>query len=247
MENKQKTIAFWLGTVLGVVVVVFFLVTINQKINTATTTNTVTFSGEGKVIAKPDVAKLSFSIVTQATTSNAAKDANAAKSNEVTAFLKKQNIEEKDIRTSGYNLYSQQSYSITGGSPRITGYQASQNFQVTIRDLANAGKILDGIVLAGVNQVDQLQFVIDDPEMLKAKTREMAIADAKEKAGALEALIDIDLGKIINFQENSAGDMVYYEKSMMLADGRGGGNGAPSLPIGEDEIVVNVSITYQIK
>ena len=31
MTNQQKTIVFWLGSVLGVVVIVFYLVTIQQK------------------------------------------------------------------------------------------------------------------------------------------------------------------------------------------------------------------------
>ena len=244
MTNQQKTILFWIGTVLGAVAVVFLLVSINHTLNTATTSNTVAFTGEGKVMAKPDVARLNFSIVTQGTSSKNAQDANSAKSKEVTAFLKKQGIEDQDVKTSGYQIYPQQSYSPTGGTPRITGYQASQNFQITIRDLDNANKILDGVVSAGVNQVDQLQFDIDDPEELKAQAREKAIAAAKEKAKGLESQIDIDLGDIVNFQENVGGYPGPYYDKIQTGGGMGGG---PSLPTGENEIVVSVTLTFQIK
>ena len=244
MTNQQKTIAFWIGSILGVVAVVFLVVATKHTLNTAATTNTVSFSGEGTVSAKPDIARLSFSIVTQSATSKGAQDANSTKSNEVTKFLKGQGIEDKDIKTSGYQIYPQQVY--TGSSPRITGYQASQNFQVIIRNLDNANKVLDGIVAAGVNQVDQLQFDIDDPEQLKAQAREKAIADAKVKARQLESQIGINLGKIVNFQED-VGGYVVYSKMTLETDGRGGGGGGPTLPTGENEITVSVSITYQIK
>ena len=244
MTNQQKTIAFWIGSILGVVAVVFLVVATKHTLNTAATTNTVSFSGEGTVSAKPDIARLSFSIVTQSATSKGAQDANSTKSNEVTKFLKGQGIEDKDIKTSGYQIYPQQVY--TGSSPRITGYQTSQNFQVIIRNLDNANKVLDGIVAAGVNQVDQLQFDIDDPEQLKAQAREKAIADAKVKARQLESQIGINLGKIVNFQED-VGGYVVYSKMTLETDGRGGGGGGPTLPTGENEITVSVSITYQIK
>ena len=246
MTNQQKTILFWLGMALGVVVILFFLVTIQQKRDTAPTTNQVSFTGEGKVLAKPDVAKLNFTILTQAITSKAAQDANSTKSNEVARFLKDQGIADKDIKTSGYQIYPQQSiYSDT--KPRITAYQASQNFQVVIRNLENANEVLDGVVAAGVNQVDQLQFVIDNPEQLKTQARAKAIKDAKEKANTLESQIGINLGKIVNFQENVAGypGPIMYETAM-LKSGTGGAE-LPSLPSGENELTVSVTITYQIK
>ena len=247
MTSQQKTMLVWIGAVLGVMLVVFVGVMTKQQLNTATTSNTVSFQGEGKVLAKPDVAKLSFSILTQAATSKAAQDSNSTKSNEVTSFLKKQGVEDKDIKTTNYNIYPQQTYGINGGTPRITGYQVSQNFFITIRNLEQANKILEGVVAAGANQVDQLQFSIDKPEQLQAEAREKAIQDAKAKAKVLESQIGIDLGKIVNFQENISGMPMYYDKMVSL-DGRGGGSvPMPSLPTGENEISIAVTITYQIK
>ncbi len=55
MLKLEKTILYWSLTVLVVILAVFLLVSINQKLNTATTTNTVSFIGEGKVLAKQDI------------------------------------------------------------------------------------------------------------------------------------------------------------------------------------------------
>ncbi len=240
------------ATVVMYILAAFLLVSANQKLNTAATTNTVSFSGEGKVVMKPDIALIDLSILTEATTSKAAQDENSKKSKSLTDFLKKQGIEDKDIKTTGYNIYPQYYYppypTVDTRGPRITGYQVNQMIQVKVRDLEKVNTVLDGVVSAGVNQVNNMQLTIDEPEKLRDEAREKAIKDAKTKADALEDQLDIDLGKIVNFIENGGG----YPVPMMYAkevDGRGGvgGGGGPSVPVGENEVVVNVTITYQIK
>src|SRR3989338_2376618 len=189
----------WSGTVVMVVLAVFLIASTNQVLNTATTTNTVSFSGEGKVVAKPDIAKISLSIVTDALTSKTAQDENSKKSKTVTDYLKKQNIDDKDIKTTGYNIYPQYKYPQYGGQPTVTGYQVNQSMEVRIRDLDKVSNILDGIVASGANQVSQLSFEIDNPDALKSEARAKAIADAKSKANELKSQVGISLGKIINF------------------------------------------------
>ena len=246
MKNPDKTILYWSSSALVVILAIFLLVSINQKLNTATTTNTVSFSGEGKVLAKPDIAVAYLSIVTEAATSKAAQDENSRKSQEVVDFLKKQNVDEKDIKTSSYNIYPQYNYP-RFDKPEIRGYQVNQSLQVKIRDLDNVSKILDGVVTAGVNQVGSLNFQIDNPEELKTEARQKAIDDAKNKANELKSQLGIKLGRIINFSENTYGYPVPLYERAISADAGGGISGGPSLPTGENEISVNVTLTYQIK
>ncbi len=229
-----------------VILALFLLASTNKVLNTAATTNTVSFSGEGKVVAKPDIAKISLSIVTDALTSKVAQDENSRKSKAITDFLKKQSIDDKDIKTTGYNIYPQYKYPQYGGQPTITGYQVNQTMEVKVRDLDKISDILDGVVGAGTNQVNQLSFEIDDPDALKAGARAKAVADAKKKANELQSQVGISLGKIVNFSENTGGYPVpvYFETKGM---GMGGGGGGPSVPTGENEITINVTITYQIK
>ncbi|MEK7506819.1 MAG: SIMPL domain-containing protein [Patescibacteria group bacterium] len=242
MTSPQKTIAVWLGLALAAILSIFLLVSTNQKLNTAAPTNTVSFSGEGKVVTKPDVAVVNLAIVSEAATSKAAQDDNSAKSKKVTDFLKKQNIDEKDVKTSGYNIYPQYKYP-QFDKPRIQGYQVNQTLAVKIRDLAKVSNILDGVVTAGVNQVNNLSFQVDQPEELKAKARELAINDARDKANKLKSQLGIRLGRIVNFSEGLDGfpPPVFYEKGLAI------GGGGPEVPAGENEITVNVTITYQIK
>jgi len=260
--NTQYKYLIWAGTLVLVVLAVFLVASIDHLSNTATNTNTVSFSGEGRIFAKPDIAIISFSILTEAATSKKAQDDNSAKSEKVVKFLKDQNIEDKDVKTTGYNVYPQYSYprpasvplgeGTTGSAyfdpnPKITGYQVNQSFQAKVRNLEKVSTILDGLVTAGANQVSNLGLQVDDIEKVKNEARELAIKNAKEKANTLKKQIGIRLGKIVNYNEGGGYPIMYYAAELK-ADGRGGNTGGgPSIPTGENEIVVNVTLTYQIK
>lgn len=256
--NNYKYLA-WSGTATLIVLTIFLGISAKQVKDTAITTNTVSFSGEGKVLAKPDIAAISFSIVTEAKTSKEAQNQNSEKSKKVFDFLKSQEIDEKDTKTTGYNVYPQYNYSKPCplgvpensyypcvGEQKISGYQVNQLFEVKVRDLGKVSTILDGLVTAGANQVNSLGFKVDNEEKLKEEAREMAIKDAKRKAEQLEGELGINLGKIVNY--NEGGYYPVYFKAEVARDQAGGyGEGGPSIPVGENEIIVNVTITYQIK
>src|SRR3989338_188956 len=224
----------WAGTVALAVLSLFLLVAMSHIASTAATTNTVSFSGEGKVTAVPDIAVISASIVTQAVDSKTAQDQNSAKSKAVTDFLKKQGIDEKDIKTTDYNIYPQYRYPVNGGTPTITGYQVTQAYIIKVRDLDKISSILDGLVSAGANQVNNLGLQVEDQEKLTTEARQKAITDAKQKAEQLKGQVGIKLGHIVNFTENSNGSPVpmYYDKAVGM-----GGGGGPEISVGQNEIV----------
>lgn len=268
MNNNYKYL-IWAGTAALVIFSVFLLVNIQHLADTAVTSNTISFNGEGKISAKADIAAISFSIITTDTTSKAAQDDNSKKSQKVVDYLKQQGIADKDIKTSGYNVYPQYSYprpcplpAVQNGTTgmmepqsypaypcnddtqKITSYQVVQSFDLKVRDLTKVGTLLDGLVAQGANQVNNLGFQIENQEALKNQARKTAISDAKSKAKNLQGQLGIRLGKIVNYYEG--GNYPYY-----MAEGKGGmGGGAapiPSIPAGENEIIINVTLTYQIR
>lgn len=233
----------WSGTAALLFLCLFLIVNTDAKLNEVTTSNTVTFTGQGKVLASPDVAVINLSIVTESASSKNAQDLNTTKSNAVVSFLKDQGVADKDIKTTSYNIYPQYRYP-QYEQPQISGYQVNQTIEAKIRDLGAVSKTIDGVVGAGANQVNSLNFTIENPEALQAQAREIAIKKAKEKASVLRGQIGINLGRIINFSEITGGYTPYptYDRAMGM-----GGGGGPSLPAGENEIIVDVSLTYQIR
>ncbi|TSC91393.1 MAG: hypothetical protein CEN90_522 [Parcubacteria group bacterium Licking1014_17] len=252
MNENQKKVLFWVGIIAGISLIIFLLVSAQHTYNTAATTNTVSFSGEGKVTAKPDISVMNFTIETRAADSKTAQDSNTKKSNAVVDYLKQQGVEDKDVKTSSY--FIQPEYGAWCYYPKcnperpgkIIGYIVNQGFEVKIRDLTKVSIITDGVVTAGANRIDGITFTIEDTDALKAKAREEAIKKAKQKAVELEQQVGIDLGKIVNFSEsgNFPVQMAYDKANLGIG---GGGGAGPSLPTGENDIVVDVTITYQIK
>lgn len=217
----------------------------------------IALSGEGKVSARPDVAKISATILIENKSLKAAQDENSKKSNALTDYLKSQGIAEKDIKTSGYNIYPQYSYPrpcysgacpLENQQPKIIGYQVRNSYEITIRDLSKTGEILSGVVGAGANEVGGISFTIDKPEQLKAEARKKAIEDAEAKAKILAKDLGKRVGGIVNFSEGGYGaPPIYFSEAQALGKSGGGYAPAPSIQPGENEITVTVSITYEFK
>jgi uncharacterized protein YggE len=100
---------------------------------------TITVSGTGKVTVVPDVARVNLGVTLTKPTVKAARDAAAQSMTSIIAGLKSLGIADADIATSGLNIYPQYA---NGSTSRITGYQISEQLQVTVRDLDKAGDVV---------------------------------------------------------------------------------------------------------
>jgi uncharacterized protein YggE len=206
--------------------------------------NTISISGEGKVLSKPDIGQVDLSVISNAKTVAVAQKDNTDKMNKITQSMKDLGIKEEDLKTASYNIYPQ--YQYTAGRSLIIGYEVSQTLEVKIRDLEKVGAILGKAAELGANQVGSLTFTFDDPEKLNAQARQEAIDNAKEKAQDLAKSLGVSLGKVVSFSESSSGmpTPIYYAKE--LSSGMGGGGAAPDVQTGQNEVNVIVNIAYEI-
>ncbi len=217
-------------------------------------TNTITVQGEGEVFAIPDTATFSFSVIKKGETAEVVQNGAAEISNKVIEYLKEKGIEEKDIKTTSYNVYPRYEYEqrvcITypcdRGDRILIGFEINQSVRVKVRDISKAGELLSGIGSFGVERISGLSFIIDDEDGLKREARQIAVADAKEKAEALAADLDVQLVRIVNFNEFGSPRFAKFE-SMALGVNDGGGSVVPDIQVGENSITSSVNITYEIK
>lgn len=205
--------------------------------------NTISISGEGKVLAKPDIGQVDLSVVSDAATVAAAQKDNTDKMNKITQAMKDLGIKEEDLKTVNYSIYPR--YQYTKGKSEIIGYEVSQTLEVKIRDLDKAGDILGKAASLGANQVGSLNFTFDDPEALKSEARQKAIANAKQKAEDLAKGLGVTLGKITSFSESVSGEPIPIYAREGLGIG-GGGGATPEIQTGQNEIQVNVTLSYEI-
>lgn len=224
-----------------------------------TATNTISVSGEGTVYAVPDIATFSVSVRETAKDVATAQKAATEKNNKIVAYLMEAGIEEKDVQTTDYNVNPQYDYSNTScgsgycppSNPVLVGYEVSQTLTIKVRDTDKAGDILSGVGERGASNVSGLSFTIDDEDIITAEAREKAIADAKDKAEQLAKDLNVRLVRIVGFSES--GNYPYFNKVMLESYGRGGAiDGAqsapaPQLPVGENKIISNVTVVYEIR
>ncbi|MFH1612076.1 MAG: SIMPL domain-containing protein [bacterium] len=212
--------------------------------------NTITVADIGEVYAKPDLALTDFSVVTEAVTVVEAMKQNTDKMNTIISFIKRQGVDNDDLKTTNFNIYPRYEYQERStfyptGERVLVGYEVNQTLQVKIRELDKIGQIIQGATDAGANQIGNLQFTIDNQDELKKEARELAIEKAKEKAKELAKQLDVSLVRIIDFNEG-IDNPVFRTLNASVDEAYGLGGGEPQIETVQNKIEVNVSITYEI-
>lgn len=247
-----KTFLFFLCVFL-ITLIIAKAIDIRDKVRI--TGNTITVSDNGEIYAKPDLAVINFSVVTEKKTVAEALSENAKQMNAVINFIKGQGVEDKDVKTTNFNIYPRYEYQnveteiypYPPGKRVLVGYEVTQSLEVKIREMAKIGVIIEGAAKAGANQVGDLQFTIDKQDELKNQARAEAIKKAKAKAQELASRLGIRLIRIVNFNEGVSMPY-YYGYAIKEAVGMGGEVApSPQIETGENKITVTVTITYEIR
>ena len=157
-------------------------------------------SASADVKRAPDVASIGAGVVTQAADANAAMRANAEQMQKVMAAIRAAGIADTDIRTSGINLSPQYRYA-ENQPPAITGYQASNNVDLKVRDLGKLGKVLDALVASGANQVNGPSFEIDQPDAVQDEARRAALDKAQARAQMYAKSLGLQVRRIVSISE----------------------------------------------
>jgi hypothetical protein len=245
LENKFFQ---FLILVLLIMIIAFLGASINEK-NQTSENQMITVSGTGEVYASPDVGLINVSVRTESRDVATATNENTTKMNEVLSFIKSQNVQENDIKTTGFNINPVYAWEDKTGKRTLTGYEVTQTINVKIRDLTKVGAIISGATEKGANDVSSLSFIVDDDEKIKEAAKALAITNAKEKAKNLEAALGVKMVKIINFSESTYNPTYnsydYSYKTLEVSSA--GGIAAPSIQTGQNKITSTVTITYAIK
>lgn len=225
---------------------------------------TIDVTGEGEAFAVPDVATFSFTVREEGKTVADAQKKATDKMNAALKSVKDSGVEEKDYRTIGYNVYPKYEYVRSAsricadglycqpeGRQVIVGYEVSQTIEVKVRDTAKAGDLLTMVGSAGASEVSGLEFTIDDEDKVKEEARAKAIADARAKAERLAETLGVRIGKVAAYSESSGGGYpMYYKREAMAMDQANGSAGAApqaaTVPMGENKVISNVTVTYEL-
>lgn len=204
--------------------------------------------GSAVVYAKADIANITVGLKTEVkkTAAEATLD-NSKTMNNILEVVRGLEIEDKDIKTTSYNLRPVYNWTESRGQ-ELKGYEVSQNVTLKVRNLENIGAIIEKTTSVGANQVGDINFTIDDEYELKNEARKMAIEKAKEKAGLIASQAGLKLGKLKGVSETSYNPiMPMYSNSMKEMSYDSAAGGAPSIEVGQNEIRAEVTLIYEVK
>jgi uncharacterized protein YggE len=147
-------------------------------------------TGEATLAAKPDQARLSVGVITNAATAEEAMQRNATQTATVLDALKKIVASNGEIKTFNYSVSPQYKFE-QGHSPEITGYQASNTVEVTLNDLNLVGKVIDGAGHAGSNSINSISFTLKNDQAVRAKAIAEATRQARANAEAIAQALNV--------------------------------------------------------
>lgn len=133
----------------------------------------------------------------------------------------------------------------------IVGYETSQSIEVKITDISKnpdlAGILIAAVGSVGVQTSDVSNFV-DNIDLSKQYARDQAIQKARTQAEDIAKSLEIRLGKVTSFSENTNGGYPYpMMMSAKSAEATDSTSAPVNIPIGETTVTSDVNITYSIK
>ncbi|MDV0441289.1 SIMPL domain-containing protein [Methanorbis furvi] len=229
---------------------VFAVCALPAAAETSPTDRVILTSGYGESVTTPDKVTISFAVQTTDPDVKVAQQQNAQASSAVIAALKNAGIAEKDLKTTGYNIYSYVIGEYNPGKwPNGTEvYQVTNTIQMTSYDVSKAGDYIDTAVAAGANNVNNLQFGLSNAKQISERNNALVSAvkasraDADAVAGALNVRI-ISTGTIQIDQSRYSVSYPTYETTMMVKDSMAG-SAQTQIQSGELKTTATVSIAY---
>jgi len=250
-QTEKRLYALLILVVLGFLVansiMVYALLNRSMKIvpveTGGTQTSTIAVSGFGAVTATPDTAHVTFAVWTQAVTAADALRSNADKMNQVIKSLTEAGVPPGNIKTTSYSLEPIIQYpSSNTETPKIVGYMARNEVDVTLTDVTFVGKTIDIGVVGGANVVQSIYFTLSESKSAQMRDQAIqeAVKDADSKAKTIAQSLNIRLvgPTSITLGYEYPIPMNSYQKDVSQA--------TPIIP-GPLTVTANVQVTYSFE
>ncbi|KAK9791622.1 hypothetical protein WJX73_003114 [Symbiochloris irregularis] len=223
------------------------------------TPGTLSFNGGGSLQSAPDTATVSVSIDGNGTSASEAQQMAADAAVAVLGNLTDVNgIESDDISTTSVSVSPQTNYNSVTGNSEPDGFAFQNSIQVTVNNVTSdlLAEVLDSIVSSGGNlaTISGVSLSLSDnlTNTLTNRARREAVLQAKQVATLYTQALDVTLGGLLAFTDNS----VSYSQSSSSATPSAQSNSfaassaeaARSTPVqlGTQSVSVSVNLVYSI-
>lgn len=222
-------------------------------------------NGEAEVKVVPDEVILTVGIETSNKVLSAAKSQNDKAAKEIMAIVIKNQVAQKYIQTDFFTIEPRYDYRYSENERRdvltFTGYFVRKNIVITLKNISKYEDVLSGVLEAGANHVQGIQFRTTELRKYRDQARIMAVKAAKEKAELLAKELGLNVGKAWSVSEDSSGwvswynsnwgnrQNVQYQTQNAMANSGGSYGGSEDSTIAPGQISVNsrVSVSFELE
>ena len=166
--------------------------------------HTVSVTGAGLVSAVADRATVQMSIMSRHKELDAAQAAAAKVTAAILSLTDKLDIERNKVDTTGATVRPDYRWNRETEEQELRGYIAERQMLVKVDDLDKLGKLVEGAVASGVNQVSPPQLDSSKRKALRREALAMAAGDARANAEVLAETLGAKLGEPISIVDGSA-------------------------------------------
>ena len=207
---------------------------------------TVFVNGQGTVTVPPDTASVVVGVDVERPTLDAAQTEATEQQTAIIDAARAGGIAEDDIQTVNYSVNIVRDYDREGNPGPITGYQVSNQVNLTIRELDRVGDVLDAVVAAGANNIYGISFYIEDPTAAASQARAAAVRDARTKAEELATAAGMTLGRVVSISESFAPPPppeIFAGGAADVAESRA----AVPIEAGTSDVIVDVQVSFELQ
>jgi uncharacterized protein YggE len=206
---------------------------------------TIVVTGTGRVAVEPDLADLRLGVSVARPTVDAARAGAATTMDAILAAVIEAGVARRDVRTTLLSVQPRYDYR-DDKPPTLTGYELANVVEVTVRDLARLGDVVDGTLRAGATSMDSLSFRVADPAPAEREARVFAMASARARADVLAEAAGLAIVGVSDIVEGGAvrPPMPFAKSERMMAMAA---DASTPVEAGSMEIAVSVTVSYRCR
>lgn len=207
----------------------------------------ITVAGSGEMRVAPDLATVRLGVVSQQQTARDAQQDASRIAQAILAGVSALDVPRDAIQTSQLILtpvYDQPApRQQVPTEPRIVAYRASNVVSVRLVDLAKIGRVIDAAIDAGANQVEGVDFQLQDDREAREEALRRAVREARSKAATIAEALDVSLGPVLDAVEGGVSiQPPQFATRMFAMEAR-----SAETPVSPGEITVSANVTLRYR
>lgn len=208
----------------------------------------ITVAGSGEMRVAPDLATVRLGVVSQQQSAREAQQDASRIAQAILAGVAALDVPREAVQTSQLILspvYEQPSprQQQVPTEPRIVAYRASNVVSVRLEDLAKIGRVIDAAIEAGANQVEGVDFQLQDDREARQEALRRAVAEARSKARTMAEALGVTLGSVLDAREGGVSvEPPQFATRMFAMEAR-----SADTPVSPGEITVSANVTLRYR